>query len=442
MVVTPNLLPKQKETFRYLLDNKTTEILYGGSVGSGKSYVGCMWIIVMCLKYAGTRYLIGRTKLTQLKLTTLKTLFEVLQGLSLTEGTHYTFNGQSNVLTFNNGSEVILKDLELKPSDSNFDSLGSLELTGAFLDETSQISFKAFQVIKSRLRFKIKQYNIKPKVLMTTNPSQNWLYDYFYQPWIKGELTSYQMFIPALPTDNPYLPESYIEELKRLPEQQRKRLFEGNWDYSSDIDSLFSYSDVNDCFHNMMEAGKKYISADIASYGEDETVITIWDGLNIIRIERLKHQSIPDIADRIRTLKVDYNVPLGNIIVDADGLGIGVKDLLRCKGFQNGSKPLQKGNYNNLKSQCYFKLSEYITEGIINLGDHNQQLKEQISKELVAHKIKDVAKDGKNQVIPKEQIKKQIGKSPDISDSIMMRMFYELKPNSSPLIMGSVTGFR
>ena len=58
MVVTPNLLPKQKETFRYLLDNNTTEILYGGSVGSGKSYVGCMWIIVMCLKYEGTRYLI------------------------------------------------------------------------------------------------------------------------------------------------------------------------------------------------------------------------------------------------------------------------------------------------------------------------------------------------------------------------------------------------
>ena len=442
MIIKPNLLPKQKETFKYLIDDTTTEILYGGSVGSGKSYLGCMWIVIMCLKYSKTRYLIGRTKLTQLKLTTLKTLFEVLQGLSLLEGTHYTFNGQSNVMTFLNGSEVILKDLELKPSDSNFDSLGSLELTGAFLDETSQISFQAFQVIKSRLRFKMTEHNLKPKVFMSCNPSQNWLYDYFYKPSKNGELKPYQKFVPALPTDNPYLPDTYIEELKKLPEQQRKRLFEGNWDYSSDIDTLFSYSDVNECYHNQLESGAKYISADIASYGEDETVIIIWDGLNIVRMERLKHQSIPNIADRIKSLKVDYNVPLGNIIVDSDGLGIGVKDLLRCKGFQNGSRALQNGNYNNLKSQCYFKLSDYVNTGTINLGEHSQEIKEQISKELIAHRIKDVDKDTKNMVIPKDQIKRQIGKSPDISDAIMMRMYYEIKPKGTPRIIGSVTGFR
>jgi phage terminase large subunit len=442
MTITPNLLPKQREAFRYLLDENTTEILYGGSVGSGKSYVGCMWVTIMCLKYPKTRYLIGRSKLTQLKLTTLKTLFEVMEGLSLQEGEHYTFNGQSNVLTFYNGSEVIMKDLEHRPSDSNFDSLGSLELTGAFIDETSQIVFKAFQVIKSRLRYKLNEYKLKGKVFMSCNPSQNWLYDYFYKPFSKGELMDYQMFIPALPQDNPYLPESYIEELKKLPEQQRKRLFEGNWDYDSSIDQLFSYSDVNMCFDNNLQGGNKYITADIASYGEDETVIVLWDGLNIVSIERLRHQSIPDISERIKSLKIDYNVPLTNIIVDADGLGIGVKDILKCKGFQNNTKPLQKGNYNNLKSQCYFTLSEYIKDGKINLGTHRQELREQIGKELVAHKIKDVDRDGKNQVIPKEQVKQQIGKSPDISDAIMMRMFYEIKPKGTPLIMGSLTGFR
>lgn len=435
MVVNPELLSKQKHAFRRLLDDTTTEILYGGGVGGGKSYLGAMWVIIMCLQYEGIRMLVGRSKLTQLKLTTLKTMFEVLSTLQLKEGEHWTFNGQTNVFTFYNGSEIILKDLFLYPSDPEYDSLGSLELTGAFIDEASQVSFKAFQVIKSRFRFKIKEYGITPKILLTTNPSQNWLYDYFYKPYKDNDLEEYKYFIPALPTDNPYLPESYIEELRKLPEESRKRLLEGDWDYDSSIDQLFSYNTINECFNNDLGEGEKYITADIASYGDDKTVICLWNGLNVVSMDILTHYSIPNISEKIKSLKMDNNVPLKNIIVDSDGLGIGVKDILGCKGFQNNSKPLKNGNYNNLKSQCYFLLSEYVGMGKINFGELKMSIREQLSKELIAHKIKDVDKDGKNQVIPKDQVKKNIGKSPDISDTIMMRMWYELQPKGRYKIM-------
>ncbi len=435
MVVNPELLPKQKLAFRKLIDSTTTEMLFGGSVGGGKSYLGCMWVIITCLQYEGVRMLVGRSKLTQLKLTTLKTMFEVFKTLTLKESEHWTFNGQTNVFTFYNGSEIILKDLFLYPSDPEYDSLGSLELTGAFVDEASQVSFKAFQVIKSRFRFKIKEYGITPKILLTTNPSQNWLYDYFYKPHQKGELEEYQTFIQSLPTDNPHLPESYIKELQKLPEEQKKRLYHGDWDYDSSIDQLFSYSTINMCFNNDMENGSYYITGDIASYGDDRSVLCVWNGLNLISMDILTHQSIPNIVDKIKSLKVDHNVPLKNIIVDADGLGIGVVDLLKCRGFKNGSRPLRDGNYNHLKSQCYFLLSEYVGQGKINFGEMKMDRREQLSKELIAHKIKDVDKDGKNQVIPKDQVKKNIGKSPDISDAIMFRMWYELQPKGKYKIM-------
>tara|TARA_R110001632_G_scaffold93388_2_gene199040 strand:- start:2421 stop:3746 length:1326 start_codon:yes stop_codon:yes gene_type:complete len=435
MVVNPELLPKQKLAFRKLIDSTTTEMLFGGSVGGGKSYLGCMWVIITCLQYEGVRMLVGRSKLTQLKLTTLKTMFEVFKTLTLKESEHWTFNGQTNVFTFYNGSEIILKDLFLYPSDPEYDSLGSLELTGAFVDEASQVSFKAFQVIKSRFRFKIKEYDITPKILLTTNPSQNWLYDYFYKPHQKGELEEYQTFIQSLPTDNPHLPESYIKELQKLPEEQKKRLYHGDWDYDSSIDQLFSYSTINMCFNNDMENGSYYITGDIASYGDDRSVLCVWNGLNLISMDILTHQSIPNIVDKIKSLKVDHNVPLKNIIVDADGLGIGVVDLLKCRGFKNGSRPLRDGNYNHLKSQCYFLLSEYVGQGKINFGEMKMDRREQLSKELIAHKIKDVDKDGKNQVIPKDQVKKNIGKSPDISDAIMFRMWYELQPKGKYKIM-------
>ena len=36
-------------------------------------------------------------------------------------------------------------------------------------------------------------------------------------------------------------------------------------------------------------------------------------------------------------------------------------------------------------------------------------------------------KDTKKQVMPKDKVKELIGRSPDISDALMMRMFYEVK---------------
>jgi hypothetical protein len=38
-------------------------------------------------------------------------------------------------------------------------------------------------------------------------------------------------------------------------------------------------------------------------------------------------------------------------------------------------------------------------------------------------------KDGKLKLLPKETIKGIIGRSPDYSDAMMMRMYYELNPN-------------
>lgn len=37
-------------------------------------------------------------------------------------------------------------------------------------------------------------------------------------------------FIQALPTDNPYIPEAYLKELRSLPTRRRKALYDGNWD--------------------------------------------------------------------------------------------------------------------------------------------------------------------------------------------------------------------
>jgi hypothetical protein len=429
MAIDINLTKKQSIAWKLLFDDKTNEILYGGSAGAGKSWLGCLWITTLCLRHDGVRCLIGRTVLQQLKLTTLNTLFETLQAMGLKASEHYTYNGQSNVITFYNKSEIILKDLAYQPSDPNYDSLGGLELTAVFVDEAAQIPQLAYNILKSRIRFKLNEFNLIPKILMTCNPGQVWLKKAFYLPHIDGSLEANKAFVPALPLDNPHLPATYIEMLKSLPSGQRKRLLEGDWNYELESDSLFEFDLISQAvFRNVPNNDdKKYMSVDVARFGSDRSVVAIWVGMTVVEMLVYTKLSTVELSSHIRDLIAKYGIHPNNVIVDSDGVGGGVADQIRGTNFINNAKPLHNQNFVNLKSQCYVKLSELFKEGKISINILSPSDIDDITQELLAIKLKDVDRDNKVQVTSKEEMKKILGKSPDLSDALMMRMYYEIK---------------
>jgi hypothetical protein len=430
MEVNIDLTKKQSQAWKLLMDDITNIVLYGGSAGAGKSWLGCLWVITLCLKYNGIRCLIGRTVLQQLKLTTLNTLFEVLQQMGLKSGEHYVYNGQSNVITFTNKSEIVLKDLQYQPSDPNFDSLGGLELSAIFVDEAAQISQLAYNILKSRLRFKLTEYNLIPKILMTCNPGQVWLKKEFYIPYVQGTLTIDKAFVPALPLDNPHLPPSYIEMLKSLPPSQRRRLLEGDWNYMEEDDSLFNFDHIsNSVFTNIPQGtDKKYMSVDVARFGADRSVVVIWSGLVVLDIKVYSKLSTTELSTEIRDLIRSHGIHINNVIVDTDGVGAGVGDQLKgCVNFVNNSSPLHGQNFTNLKSQCYVKLAELFKEGKLSINLMDPTTVDELTQELLSVKLKDIDKDNKVGVQSKDEMKKVLGKSPDLSDALMMRMYYELK---------------
>jgi hypothetical protein len=126
-------------------------------------------------------------------------------------------------------------------------------------------------------------------------------------------------------------------------------------------------------------------------------------------------------------------VPNSNIVADEDGVGGGVVDILKCKGFVNNSKPLKEENqiveYQNLKTQCYYKLAEKIQNNGIYINCPDGTIQDDIIKELEQVKRDKIDSDGKLRIVPKEKIKEFIGRSPDYSDAMAFRMYFELKQN-------------
>tara|TARA_R110000772_G_scaffold33245_7_gene81050 strand:+ start:451 stop:1743 length:1293 start_codon:yes stop_codon:yes gene_type:complete len=420
------LLPKQENAVYYLKDNTTKEILYGGAAGGGKSALGCLWLIEMCLTYPSSRWLMGRAKLKTLKETTLNTFFELATDLKISN--HFKYNAQSNIIVFNNGSEILLKDLFLYPSDPNFDALGSLEICGGFIDECNQIVHKAWQIVLSRCRYKLNEFGIIPKLLGSCNPSKNWTYKEFYKKNRDATIEGTKMFIQALPTDNPHLPESYLKSLLSLDKVSKERLYFGNWEYDDDPATLIDLDSISDYWgaDHIKAEGAKYMTIDVARKGKDNTVFRIWHGWKCIYRYSIAKSSLTVVVDKARELQRTYGVSLQRIIADEDGVGGGVVDFLRCKGFVNGSKALRGENFSNLKSQCGYHIANKIVKREMGEVVTNSQVVTITSEEMEQVKQKDIDKDGKIALVSKDVVKKMIGRSPDEWDSIMMRYYFEI----------------
>jgi hypothetical protein len=358
------------------------------------------------------------------------TFFEVCGLIGLKSGEHYKYNSQSGEIEFSNGSLVILKDLFTYPSDPNFDSLGSLEITFAFIDECNQIDYKAYQIVTSRIRYKLDFFGIKPKILMSCNPAKNWVYSEFYRPFKDGVIKHYRRFIQALAMDNAFLSPHYVENLQKLDENSKQRLLYGNWEYDDDPTKLFEYKAILAMWTNAhVPRGSKYITVDVARLGGDYIVIFVWDGWRIVEARRFKVEKLNYTDTEIKRLANKHGVMMHNIIVDEDGVGGGLVDFGGYTGFVNGSSCVGEGNYANLKSQCSFEIAKKVNAGEIAVDFDDPEIKAILIEDL--EQIKDWNSDKDDQkirVIPKDEIKKVLGRSPDCYDALMMRYYFELFP--------------
>ena len=429
---------KQTIALDYLQDNKTTELIFGGGAGGGKSILGAYWVLKMCLKYPFTRWVIGRNSLKTLKETTLNSFWNVCKLQNVKNGQHFKYNEVRGIATFINGSEIMFKDLAYYPSDPNFDELGSLEITGAFVDECNQITEKAWLVLKSRIRHKLDENGLVPKILGTCNPSKNWVYVEYYTPYKHNELQPHRKFVQSLIDDNNKISKHYRDNLLTLDKTSKERLLFGNWEYDDDVSVLCEYDSICDVFTNehVKPTGVKRVSADLAMQGRDKFIAAYWDGLVCkIAIDQPKSTGKSIEAD-LKKLIEKNGVSRSNTIVDSDGLGAYLESYLEgIKEFHGGAAAIHKLEFANLKAECAYKLAEFINDGKLKIICTPEQRKS-IIEELSVLKSESVDKDEtKKRIIKKEVMKELIGHSPDYLDVLIMGMWYHC---AKPLAATSV----
>ncbi len=447
-----NLLPKQTEAWNYWEDKTTTELGYGGAAGGGKTRLGCYLLITACEIFPGSRWAIGRKELKTLRLTTLSTLFEIFNEMGY-QDKDYKYDVQQGLITFfGSGSQILILDTAYSPQDPEYTRFGSLELTGAWIDESNETPEKAKSILKTRVgrKNKLNGMEVKPFWLETFNPNKGHVYRDYYKPFKEGVMPSYRKFVRALPGDNPYLPEAYITNLERADKVTRERLLKGNFEFDDNPQKIMFYEAIIDLINNALPNNKniKTLVCDVARFGGDKIVLGTFNGLELYSLGVYTYQGIDETITKIKKEILEESIGYMNVLVDEDGLGGGVVDGMRgIKGFHGNSSPLPiwdfvrsrqvPDNYQNFRSQCYFKLGEMVNNRQLAVkvvkfrtnieGYTLEKALSDMFEELDAIQQTDNSQDGKKAIIPKSEIKETLGRSPDFADVLMMRMFFELK---------------
>lgn len=443
MTINVELNPKQIEAYKMLTDytNGVSELLYGGAARGGKTWLGCFWQITRRLSYPESVGMICRNDYVDLNSTTLVTFWEVVKFMGLSKVVMFK-GGIDNYAYFPNGSKIFFRYCKYKPTDPNFDRFGSYEITDLYCDEAQQMHPKFISVIKGRFSKLVKrakdgsiEWEVSPKALYGCNPHKGWIYSDFWKPFREGKLDKWKCFIRALGTDNPFVPQSYFDNLRKADKVTVQRLLYGNFDYDDDPTCIFDdYDALCDMFHNehVQEGSLRSGSADIAGKGRDKFIAFSCKG-NVYRLAIDKDYSPAAMVEKeLKELMIQDQIPRSKMVVDADGIGSFVESYLNgIQEFHGGSSPVDK-RFNNRKTECYYLLAEMVKRRTIRIVGATPEQQEAIKEELGCIKRINIDNDTQKIAInSKDEQKELLGHSPDYADALAMSMVFRSVPKNN-----------
>ena len=417
------LTERQAEAWAWLHTPGVVDLLYGGAKGGGKTKLMVTWAYAMCLR-AIDRYQLtgeplyhvgwmGRKQAIDFTGTTLQTWMREVPA------TEYVIREA----TAKHPRHILVRDavaLDIGGLDAREDisKFNSAEYWFVAVDQAEETTRDDVAVLRASRRLRINGERPEGgyKGLWTANPRQCWLRDEFILA-----PTTERRYVPALPSDNPYLPEDYTQTLteafRHRPEMLAAYLH-GDWDAISDACQVILEQHVRAAadlrFHNVQPVTT--IVCDPSRFGDDETPIYVLRDTDIISEDIRGKQDLMATANRLFVLWREHG---GIVVVDVIGLGAGIVDRLREMGVPvmavNGSeKAADAEKYYNLRAELWFLAGRMFADSEIALSHQDPVLVGQLCTPNYSFR------NGRILVEDKDKIKARLGRSPDRGDCYVM----------------------
>ena len=229
---TIEFYPANEKQKRFM-NSDTPFLLLSGATECGKTYPGCWKIFKQALNYPGGRFFVCRKEATSLQNSTLVTLFEIIPKELIIKRNDQ--KGYVDIRTKDPKypSRIVWFGLDKKAGQDYPTKIGSTEFISGFFDETIEGDEGDFQMLTTRLRYRIKHLTeeenkkIPRQLFGATNPDSptHFLYSFFFKT---NSLD--REVIMMTPYENPYCTP---DRLKRMEETltglRKERLLLGRW---------------------------------------------------------------------------------------------------------------------------------------------------------------------------------------------------------------------
>lgn len=423
-----NLNRRQSEAWKALERDDIDTVMYGGAKGGGKSVFGNLWCFNQCLRFIQEYGLepsqyplpvgwMGRKQSVNFSDTTLETWKQFIPPHL------YRIKEADNEIIVMDTVKLMYGGLDDRKAVNKFQSA---EFCFIFVDQAEEISRSDYAMLKGTMRRKINDNQPKYKMLLTANPADNWI----RQEFIENHKPK-QLFVKALPIDNPFLATGYVETLREAfghrPELVAAYV-EGNWDMMSGHKLTIKPQWLNGCLDDTAHhAGddRKLVSIDVARFGDDESVIYVFHGPRVVEKRILLQQDTMVVASEAVSLMRRHGCRM--IICDGIGVGGGVVDRCRELGaqvfdFQAAAKAtesiVKNMKFKNVRSQMWWEAGYMMSRREV-VVPNDKQLIEQLTGLEYEFTLNNMI-----QVESKQDYKKRTSmKSPDRADAYVQGLY-------------------
>ena len=413
---------KIAEVFRPLLcENKRIKFYHGGR-GGGKSYA-----------FADCLLLLGRQK--KLFIACLReiqdSIKESVYKLLCDRISYYGYGDykiyEDKIVNRITGTKFIFKGLR----DQDITKIKSLEgVDIAWIEEAQTITKKSWEVLAPTIRKNGSEIWISMNreeetdalwVLLASNPDERTLV---------RKVNYY---------DNPFCPEELKLQAQKCKEQDYDdylHIWEGEPVQQGNT-KLIGAKAVKKAFEPKMDNSTSplVLGVDIARFGDDSTVICFRKGRWCFKFEEYKKKSTVEVANILTNYIREYK-PV-KIFLDDTGVGGGVTDMLRDRGFGEvvrainfQNKAINEKIYNNRRSEMWDGIRLWLNEDVQLPKDDG------LLDDLCAVNKKYDTR-GRLQLESKDDVKKRLGRSPDKADALALTFAEPVYDNGQPSLYGN-----